>query len=185
MQGPASTIIIGLKSWRPHSSVIQIFFTLPSFQVKLPWPHFSWDRLPSAAFSCGLGEQSSGHPPVLFFIKLWAEKLVFIKRCCDSVCPPTVLHLSTADGVHGKHVSFVCVPTGFSTMCSAPVQNLGKSIHHWCYGRESDKTSSFSHLALKHRYWFSVTWLQAWLILCKTEDFTAILQKDLKSPDFP
>mgnify|MGYP001856476607 CR=1 FL=1 len=57
--------------------------------------------------------------------------------------------------------------------------------HHKCYSRQSAKTFSFSYLILKHCYWFPVSSLQAWLILCKTEDFAAIPQKDLKSSDFP
>lgn len=98
-------------------------FTLPSFQVKLPQPHFSWDRLPSAAFRCGLREPSSHHPSVFLPMRLWAGELVFIVSVAvDSVCPPTLLHVFTADGARGKRC-LLCVRSQWlfcQILCSGP-----------------------------------------------------------------
>lgn len=97
-------------------------------------------------------------------------------------------HPST--GIEGRWIPWEMV----FALCAFPVAFLpGTVLLPWtwgqtyrqCYRRQSDKVFSFSYLTLQHHYWFSVTSLQAWLILCKTEDFTAIPQKDLESPDFP
>ena len=125
MQGTASAVITGLKSLRPHGCVIQWKISSPCLPSR--WNFHSHT---SAAFRCSLGEQSSGHPSVLFPMRLWAEKLVFIvSDAVDSVCSPTLLHVFTADGAHGKWC-LLCVHSQwlfYQILCSCP-ESGGKCI---------------------------------------------------------
>lgn len=100
-----------------------------------------------------------------------------------SVLPPFFMCLLQMKTI-GNGVCFVCVLRGFSNRHSAPVQNLGASVslmlqqRIWYDFQVFPPCFKTPLLVFCHLY-------QAWLILCKTEDFTAILQKDLKSLDFP
>lgn len=160
---------------------VKDLFTLPSFQVKL--------LLGRAPFCCfpvvSESGESSGHPSVLFPMWLWAEELVFtVSDAVGSVLLPFCVRLLHTEPMGKRCLLGVRCPVAFYRVpCSCP-ESGGKGLTK-VTAEKLVMTLSFSHLAWKHRYWFSVTCLQAWLILCKTEDFTAILQKDLKSPDFP
>lgn len=137
-------------------------FALPSFHLKLPLPQFPWCRLPPSG--SGQGRTSP-----------WAISYQAASRNTDFPSSARIY----PRWAHGKWS--LCIPSGFFTPL---LSRTWVQMYPWCSSRESE-TFSFPFLTLKHHHWLSVTCLQAWLILCKTEDFTAILQKDLKSPDFP
>lgn len=125
-------------------------FTLPSLQVKLPQPQFSWDRLPSAAFRCGLREQSGHHPSV------------FLPN--EAVSRRTSLHCKCCCGQRLSSYSSPCIYCRWSpwetvfALCAFPVaflpdtvlrSRIWEQMYHRRYSGESDKSFGFSHLTWK------------------------------------
>lgn len=165
MQETVPSGIPGLKSLSTHGSVNQQKISLPC----LPsiWNFHSPNFLTVGSLLQALSR--AGHPPGLFPIRLPSETLVFL----------VFLQGFTPGGPMGNYISVF--PVAFFTPL---LSTTWVQMYNWCSRRESEAFSFFL-LTLKLHYWFPVTCLQAWLILCKTEDFTAILQRDLKSPDFP
>lgn len=146
-----------------HTSVNLQKISLPC----LPsiWNLHSHDCLTVGALFQALG--GAGHPPG-YFVSGSHQKHWF-----------SFLEGFTPAGPMGNYIS--AFPVAFFTPL---LSRTGVQMYNWCSSRESEAFSFFLH-TLKLHYWFPVTCLQAWLILCKTEDFIAILQRDLKSPDFP
>lgn len=138
-------------------------FVLPSFHLKLPQLQFPYCRLPPPG-----SEQGRTYS--------WAISYQAAIRNTDFPCLPAGMY---SRWTHGK--LYLCIPSGLFTPL---LSRTWVQMYHICFRRESE-AFGFSLLTLKLHYWLPVTCLQAWLILCKTEDFTAILQKDLKPPDFP